>query len=184
MCMPRHVCGDQRITCGSSLLLGVRTEVIRLSGKCVYPQSQTIILTPKTSGRSPHLTEMLTELLRQNHATRKKPSNWVLGLQVQLLPDSPASSLGPPALQENTRLLLEEGELDRTAVAPALHGVSRRRRCGGQITTAGAGRSDPQPLQPCPTRPPAPGSGRPGRGILTFGSLRRGRPRSVGCWES
>lgn len=129
------MCGDQRITCRGSLLLGFRTEVIGLSGKCIYPQSQTIILTPKTSGRSPHLTEMLTDLFRQNHATRKKPSNRVLGLQV--LPDSPASSLGPPVLQENTRLLLEEGELDSTAVAPALHGVSRRRDPEGRSPPQG-----------------------------------------------
>lgn len=183
MCVPRHVYGDQRITCGVLSSLGF--EVIRLGGKCVYPQSQTIILTPKTSRRSPHLTEMLTELLRQNHATRKKPLNWVLGLQVQCSSLRPASSLGPPALQENTRLLLEDGELDSTAVTPALHGVSRRRRSGGQASHhRRAGRADPQPLQPSPTRPPAPGSGRPGRGILTLGSLRGGRPWSVGCWES
>lgn len=112
---------------------GLRTEVIRVSSKCLSPGQltephQTIILTPKGNGLQAHFTEILTGLLHQNHTTGKNLSNWVFALQVQSSSLGPASSLGPPALWENTRLLLEEGELDSTAVAPVLHSGSGSRK--------------------------------------------------------
>lgn len=72
-------------------------------------------------------------------------------------------------------LLLEEGELDSTAVAPALHSSSRRCRIGRLAShQRRVGLSDPQVVQPSPTRPSALSRGGPARRILTLHSPRRG----------